>query len=162
MFSKRVKSAALRQGCTSAAACMIGRMLPARNRPNIPIRVQRWATHRTRPDSNSHRQNHTKRFCNAYRTAFVRSLTPSLEKMLETWFLTVPSLILSAFAISRLLIPLVINFSTSVSRSVRSSEFSKASSRHAASQASARDNPRGDSRPAPALPPPGHPRRRIG
>src|SRR6202011_5868241 len=59
--------------------------------------------------------DHTKRFCSAYRTAFVRSLTPSLEKMLDTWFLTVPSLILSAFAISRLLMPLVISFSTSVS-----------------------------------------------
>jgi hypothetical protein len=40
--------------------------------------------------------------------------------MFEAWFLTVPSPILSALAISRLLMPLVMSFSTSVSRSVKS------------------------------------------
>ena len=81
MFRKRAKSAALRQGCTSAAACMIGRTLVARNSPNIPVRVQRWATRRAKRYPPG---NYTKRFCSAYRTAFVRSLTPSLENMLET------------------------------------------------------------------------------
>jgi len=46
MFRKRVEAEALRQGCTSAAAGMIGRTLAARNSPNIPVRVQKWATHR--------------------------------------------------------------------------------------------------------------------
>ena len=36
-------------------------------------------------------------------TARVRSRTPSFARMLDTWFLMVPSLIASAIAISRLL-----------------------------------------------------------
>ena len=39
----------------------------------------------------------------AFRTARVRSRTPSLDKMLDAWFLTVPSAVPSALAISRLL-----------------------------------------------------------
>ncbi len=40
---------------------------------------------------------------NAFRTARVRSRTPSFDRMFETWFLTVPSATLSELAISLLL-----------------------------------------------------------
>lgn len=40
---------------------------------------------------------------NALSTARVRSRTPSLERMLETWFFTVPSATVSELAISLLL-----------------------------------------------------------
>src|SRR5882757_6439459 len=42
----------------------------------------------------------------ARKTALVRSGTPSFEKMLDTWFLTVPSRRLRAEALSRLPMPL--------------------------------------------------------
>ena len=59
------------------------------------------------PDSNKaairDRSHYTIPSSSAFSTARVRSLTPSLERMLETWFLTVPSATLSELAISLLL-----------------------------------------------------------
>lgn len=46
---------------------------------------------------------HTMPNSNALSTARVRSRTPSLERMLETWFFTVPSATPSEWAISLLL-----------------------------------------------------------
>src|SRR5713101_5561803 len=57
----------------------------------------------------------------ALSTARVRSRTPSLERIFETWFFTVPSDKSSASAISRLEYPPVINLRISDSRSVRAS-----------------------------------------
>ncbi len=57
----------------------------------------------------------------AFNTARVRSRTPSLERMLETWFLTVPSATLSEFAISLFEYPPAIRRRISVSRSVKGS-----------------------------------------
>src|SRR5690348_8404362 len=47
--------------------------------------------------------NYTIPSSSAFRTARVRSRTPSLDRMLDTWFLTVPSATLSELAISLLL-----------------------------------------------------------
>ena len=52
--------------------------------------------------------------------AWVRSRKPRQLRILETWFLTVPSLMTNAAAISRLVAPVAIRRSTSNSRSVRS------------------------------------------
>jgi hypothetical protein len=67
----------------------------------------------------------------------VRSLTPSFDRMLETWLRTVPSLRRSASAISPEM-PLVISFRTSRSRGVSASGVSNASSRQAPVRAAGR------------------------
>ena len=48
-------------------------------------------------------QRQSKPPCSPFKAARVRSLTPSFSNILATWFLTVPSLMASALAISRLL-----------------------------------------------------------
>src|ERR1700754_3500411 len=59
--------------------------------PQLPGRGRQSASAQTIPSSR------------AFRTARVRSRTPSLERMLETWFFTVPSATRRELAISLLL-----------------------------------------------------------
>src|SRR6266446_5807103 len=65
----------------------------------------------------------------ALSTARVRSRTPSFERILETWFFTVPSEMSRASAISRLEYPPVIKRRISDSRSVRLSSGFKSARR---------------------------------
>lgn len=69
------------------------RLRPARRGPGAPAAGGRAGARRrqTMPSSN------------AFSTARVRSRTPSLDRMLETWFFTVPSATPSELAISLLL-----------------------------------------------------------
>src|SRR5690606_31230012 len=71
------------------------------------------------------RRRYTSFSSNAFSTARVRSRTPSLDRMFETWFLMVPSATPSELAISLLENPPAISRRISVSRSVSGSGWSR-------------------------------------
>ena len=90
-----------RHVCRDEPTALIARHLPV---PNNMAVVAAIAALRAEPGILPHiPQGHTMPISKALSTARVRSRTPSLDRMLETWFLTVPSATVSELAISLLL-----------------------------------------------------------